>query len=240
MKTILLKFCGPMQSWGTSSHFEVRNTDLYPSKSAVIGLIGSALGYCRNDDAKFHELNQLKFAVRIDQGGDLYRDYQNVHEYDCEDSIFYPEYIKNHQTERYYLTDAVFVAALSGDDTLIEKIKKALLHPCHYLFMGRRNCPVPPDLVIGVRDTDDVIKALEEERWHADDWYVKKCKKRSLPCERLVVHADATPGDSNCTIRRDIIKSLSTDGRQYVWRRERTLSIKNPGNDHDAFELLEG
>ena len=49
MKTILLKFAGPMQSWGTDSHFETRHTDLYPSKSAVIGLIGAALGIRRDD-----------------------------------------------------------------------------------------------------------------------------------------------------------------------------------------------
>ena len=39
MKTILLKFSGPMQSWGTDSHFETRHTDHHPSKSAVLGLL---------------------------------------------------------------------------------------------------------------------------------------------------------------------------------------------------------
>lgn len=52
MKTILLKFAGPLQSWGTSSHFETRHTDFYPSKSSVIGLIASSLGYRRDDDEK--------------------------------------------------------------------------------------------------------------------------------------------------------------------------------------------
>ena len=70
MKTILLKFAGPMQSWGTDSHFETRHTDLYPAKSAVIGLIGAALGI-RRDDAAIKELEKIKFATRIDQEGSL-------------------------------------------------------------------------------------------------------------------------------------------------------------------------
>lgn len=64
MKTILLKFAGPMQSWGTDSHFETRHTDLYPSKSAVVGLIGAALGIRRDDEA-IKELEKIKFAIRM-------------------------------------------------------------------------------------------------------------------------------------------------------------------------------
>ena len=55
MKTILLKFAGPLQSWGTSSHFETRHTDFYPSKSAVIGLLAASLGYRRDEDEKIQK-----------------------------------------------------------------------------------------------------------------------------------------------------------------------------------------
>lgn len=75
MKTILLKFGGPMQSWGTSSHFETRNTDYYPSKSAVIGVIAASFGYSRDEDEKIRKLNELDFAVRVDQVGLLKKDY---------------------------------------------------------------------------------------------------------------------------------------------------------------------
>lgn len=40
--TILLKLAGPLQSWGTSSHFETRATDRYPSKSAVLGILAAS------------------------------------------------------------------------------------------------------------------------------------------------------------------------------------------------------
>ena len=55
MKTILLKFAGPLQSWGTDSHFETRHTDFYPSKSGVIGLIAAGLGYGRDEDEKIQK-----------------------------------------------------------------------------------------------------------------------------------------------------------------------------------------
>ena len=61
MRTLLLKFAGPLQSWGTASDFEIRHTDLYPSKSAVIGLIAASLGYRRNDDERNQKLNKLDF-----------------------------------------------------------------------------------------------------------------------------------------------------------------------------------
>lgn len=71
LKTLLLKLKGPMQTWGTSSRFETRMTDYYPSKSAVIGIIAASFGYKRDEDEKIQRLNDLDFAVRIDQEGVL-------------------------------------------------------------------------------------------------------------------------------------------------------------------------
>ena len=81
MKTILLKFAGPMQSWGTNSNFENRHTDFYPSKSGVIGMIAASLGYQRDEDEKIRKLNELSFAVRIDQPGNLLKDYHIARKY---------------------------------------------------------------------------------------------------------------------------------------------------------------
>ena len=97
MKTILLKFAGPMQSWGTDSHFETRHTDLYPSKSAVIGLIGAALGI-RRDDKSICDFDSLKFAVRVDHEGSLLKDYHIARKYKTGG-----DFDRTYVTERYYL-----------------------------------------------------------------------------------------------------------------------------------------
>lgn len=62
-----------MQSWGTSSRFETRTSDYYPSKSGVIGIIAASFGYERDEDEKNTKLNDLDFAVRVDQEGVLKR-----------------------------------------------------------------------------------------------------------------------------------------------------------------------
>ena len=113
MKTILLKFVGPLQSWGTSSHFESRHTDLYPSKSAVIGMIAAAFGYRRSEDEKIRRLNQLHFAVRADQEGKITEDYQTAHKYK-----YNPEPVaeRTYVTHRYYLEDAVFLVAIGHEN----------------------------------------------------------------------------------------------------------------------------
>lgn len=66
---------------GTSSHFETRTTDYYPSKSAVIGIIAASLGYKRDNDEKIQKLNELNFAIRIDQPGVLSKDYHIATKY---------------------------------------------------------------------------------------------------------------------------------------------------------------
>ena len=79
MPTLLLRLAGPMQSWGTTSRFDQRDTGKEPSKSGVIGLIAAALGIDRelwNDDLK--ALAGLVMGVRHDRPGVLKRDYQTA------------------------------------------------------------------------------------------------------------------------------------------------------------------
>lgn len=44
MSTLLMRLAGPLQSWGTTSRFDQRDTGKEPSKSGVIGLMAAALG----------------------------------------------------------------------------------------------------------------------------------------------------------------------------------------------------
>ncbi len=97
MKTILLKFAGPLQSWGTNSHFEVRHTDMYPSKSAVIGIVAASCGYRRDEDENIQRLNDLHFAVRLDQKGSLLRDYHTAKKYKADGTVE-----RTYVTNRYY------------------------------------------------------------------------------------------------------------------------------------------
>jgi len=249
MKTILLKFSGPLQSYGTSSHFQTRYTDYYPSKSAVLGLLAACLGYRRDEEEKLRELSTLKFAVRIDQQGSLLKDYHIA--------ITDKEIVEKPQTyvtNRYYLEDALFVVALSGVDELIDTLTKAIKSPYFQPFMGRRSLPVPVDFFLGV-SAEDILDGLRNLPWQAAHWYKKKKRKQGIGEKiSLEVYADEEilkdEKISRSKLRRDIPISFSQKGRQFAFRQEACISIevlsgieKGLGAEdieHDVFSTLEG
>lgn len=63
-----------MQSWGSESMYDNRETDSMPTKSGVIGIIAAALGMKRNESLE--ELQSLGFGVRIDLQGIKLNDFQ--------------------------------------------------------------------------------------------------------------------------------------------------------------------
>lgn len=174
MKTLLMKFSGPLQAFGTDSHYENRQTNPFPSKSAVIGLIASAMGYRRYEDSRLKELNDLFFGVRVDQPGNILRDYQIAvsHKPNGEKN-------RSYVTNRYYLQDAVFVVAVgSENEELINKIGNSLRHPYFQLYLGRKSLPINSDFLIDENDYDgnDVIQDLTNMSWQASPWYQRQCK----------------------------------------------------------------
>jgi len=138
MPTLLLRLAGPMQSWGTTSRFDERDSQLEPSKSGVLGLVCAALGRDRAEPVD--DLARLKMGVRIDREGLLMRDYQTATgvisaagKVDMERTVISP---------RFYLADAVFLVGLEGDDrALLERIHAALRAPHWPLALGRKSFP---------------------------------------------------------------------------------------------------
>lgn len=139
MPTLLLWLAGPMQSWGTTSRFDERDSQLEPSKSGVLGLVCAALGRDRAEPV--NDLARLKMGVRVDREGLLMRDYQTISPpYRCaggglerKDAVISP---------RYYLGDAAFLVGLEGGDLeLLECIHAALRAPYWPLALGRKSFP---------------------------------------------------------------------------------------------------
>ena len=151
MATLLLRFAAPLQAWGIDSKFETRNTEREPSKSGVIGLLAAALGYKRTEPEKLEVLNALRFGVRVDQEGKLLRDYHTARS----DKSSYV-------TNRYYLSDAVFLVALEGEESLLKKLEYAVSHPAFPLYLGRRACPPTVPLCLGLR-ASGLLETLQKE-----------------------------------------------------------------------------
>ncbi|RLK64291.1 type I-E CRISPR-associated protein Cas5/CasD [Atopobacter sp. AH10] len=232
MKTIVLKFSGPLQSWGTTAHFETRHTDFYPSKSAIIGLLAASLGYRREETDKIVQLNELSFGVRIDQKGELLKDYHTARKYKA-DGAFERTYV----TERYYLQDAVFLVALSSaEDQLIDQISYALANPYFQPFMGRRSLPLPMDFIVGIYDSG-LIEILQKLPWQAAKWYQKK---HSALLDAFV-DADLVQ-DKQAQLRKDRVLSFNQKNRQFAYRKEAQFYIDlrsaNEQTAHDPFAYL--
>lgn len=133
-----------MQSWGTHSRFDERDTGLEPSKSGVLGLLAAALGRKRSES--IDDLTALRMGVRVDREGVVRYDYQTAL------GVFRADGSKLSDDEtvqswRYYLADAVFLVGLEGGDrAFLESLSAALRKPRWPLYLGRKgyvpSCPV--------------------------------------------------------------------------------------------------
>lgn len=231
MRTLLLRLAGPMQSWGASSRFTHRATLDHPTKSGVIGLLAAALGRRRSDPLE--DLLQLSFGARLDQPGVLMRDFHTAHR---------PDGTSMPLSHRFYLADAVFVAAVGGPPEVIEALDDAVRRPRFPLYLGRRACPPAGPLDLGVREVG-LRTTLEQEPWHAS-------RRTRLARESRVgidVVVDAGPDDvgrhdaTRFTLR-DIPLSFDPTHREYGTRavvRYRVM-LDNPDGKPAATPLAMG
>lgn len=229
MKTLLLKFAGPLQSWGTDSKFETRYTDFYPSKSAVIGMIAASFGYRRDEDEKIKQLNDLDFAVRVDQRGNLLRDYQIATAYKPDG-----RFERNYVTNRYYLEDAIFVVAIGGEDDFIDKIEQSLKNPYFQTFFGKRSNPINPDFILD-KTNQGVVESLENISWQAGNWYKKEYKNKSRVELEVYIDGDLIK-ESVSKFRKDRVESFSQKHRQFGYRGEKRYVV-TLSEEHDAFNF---
>lgn len=159
MATLLMRLQGPMQSWGTTSRFDERDTQLEPSKSGVIGLVCAALGRDRREPVD--DLAALRMGVRVDREGVPMRDYQTAT--GVVNAAGKVEKDRTVVSPRYYLSDAVFLVGLEGERSLLERIHEALCRPVWPLALGRKSFvpSVPVYLPDGLLDAE-LTQALRQ------------------------------------------------------------------------------
>lgn len=163
MPTLLLRLAGPMQSWGTTSRFDERDSQLEPSKSGVLGLVCAALGRDRTEP--IDDLARLRMGVRVDREGLLMRDYQTAT--GVMTAAGKVELSRTVVSPRYYLADAAFLVGLEGHDrNLLAQIQSALRAPVWPLALGRKAFPpcAPVWLPDGAFETDLRVTLLGAPR----------------------------------------------------------------------------
>ncbi|WP_431901599.1 type I-E CRISPR-associated protein Cas5/CasD [Nonomuraea sp. bgisy101] len=224
MSVLLLQLAGPLQSWGAASRFARRSTEAAPTKSGVVGLLAAALGRRRCDDVS--DLAALRFGVRLDQPGTLLRDYHTAQRFTGESLPV---------SERYYLADAVFVAAVEGDSQLIEQLHQAVRAPVFLPYLGRRSCPPARRLELGVERDRPLEEALKAQKWHAARWYQRRHRRQ--PTIRLDILVEAIAEDGPTDTLRDQPISFNPQHRQYALRGIRQTWAEVPNLAADGFAL---
>lgn len=237
MSVLSLRLAGPLQSWGASARFIRRTTESAPTKSAVIGLLAAAAGIERGDDTRLKPLAALRFGVRIDQPGSRVRDFQTAHHSVSGKSM--------PLSERFYLADAVFVAAVEGDTTLLSDLHAALRNPVYPPFLGRRSCPPARPVDLGLHDgAASLMDVLGEVPWQASSWYRRQHGSRTDIELTVLREACGSEAEFADTLRDQPI-SYAAEHRRHALRSIVSDTVRVPGPSagrlprHDPFDALQ-
>lgn len=234
---LALRLAGPLQSWGASSRFTRRTTESAPTKSGVIGLLAAAAGIERGDDVRLAPLTALRFGVRIDQPGTRIRDFHTAHHGVTGTSM--------PLSERLYLADAVFVAALEGDHALLSGLLNALRAPAYPPYLGRRSCPPSEPVDLALHTDAGLEDVLTSVPWQASAWY----RRRHRTPQTLTVLRET--GADDCAAAADVLRdqpvSFDAAHRRHALRTVVTAVVPTPipsgggssQDTHDPFAALD-
>lgn len=143
----------PMASFGEAPGNASRSTADRPSKSALTGLIGAALGVLRQDAAGQAALAEgYRFVTRSDQAGVPLRDFHTYQSLPSAkgrpmtraEALAHPEIVTS-ITRRDYRCDVLYRVALRAEEAApfpLAAVAAALNRPRFLLYLGRKSCPL--------------------------------------------------------------------------------------------------
>ncbi len=159
MKTLILKTEG-MSAYGLQTFDVHRKINHFPTRSAVIGLLGAALGITRENHEQLYVLsNQLKIAVQVNKTGQKIVDYHTVQNFRSPMGKIQKG---TKPTYREYWCDSEHSFAITADNETIEVLCSKVKSPVFTLFQGRKSCPLTRPLFDSVVENDNPANALKE------------------------------------------------------------------------------
>jgi CRISPR system Cascade subunit CasD len=182
--TLAFYLDAPLQAWGASSRFQRRETEAFPTKSGILGLIAAAMGIDKHSPDELEQLrplSALKFSViRVEtKAGTVQRlsDFHTIgggwHDDWKQDKNNLVAKMQTPRkagdgspfgtviTHRTYLTDAKFIAVLEGEKDVVVSVREALENPKWGVWFGRKCClPAAPLLPMLASSPTEAIRAL--------------------------------------------------------------------------------
>lgn len=177
MYYLTLRFKAPLQSWGVREDwYKTRRTASMPTKTALAGLIGRAMGVWSEEAERLEYISESIQDIRpVSDAGSVRRltDDQTLYVGDYVDlglAAGLPAAgggIKrtnsgptlSQQYTKDYLEDTAIEIDLGGSKDFLEKVKDALIHPVYPPYIGRYCC-VPAECIV----KDGIIREESEER----------------------------------------------------------------------------
>lgn len=177
MDYLIFRLSAPLSSWGEPAVGEYRPTASWPGESALLGLLGAALGIAREDaDSQLALRKAFRFAVGVMLSGDLLRDYHTAqvpgrvelkgrpHRTRRDELSISKNDLNTILSTRDYRQNGDWLVAVRATDksrwSLVQMVE-ALLRPHFVLYLGRKSCPLGMPLVPKVVDADSVKSALD-------------------------------------------------------------------------------
>jgi CRISPR system Cascade subunit CasD len=257
---LLFRLYGPLASWGEIAVGEVRPSALQPTRSALLGLLGAALGLRRSDEPALTALGRaLRFAVFVERAGVPVTDYHTTQVRPprrARTVLTRAEQLRGHRHEletilsrRDYRCDALYDIAAwhegGGEPAFtLARLAAALRRPMFMLYLGRKSCPLALPLGPRVVEAENARAALAAEP--AVDMYVPGARRGApfsahLPGPRLGVFWEGDPGfgpdaAESRTIRRDDPVSSLRRIFQTRWEDFRALDHPESSEASDAVE----
>jgi CRISPR system Cascade subunit CasD len=244
-QVLALRLEAPLQSWGDSAKWSIRDTRPEPTLSGVLGLVAASCGWRLNDDGdqRVAELaKRVRFGVRADREGVPLRDYHTIggtrsgRETPWSGLLTAEGKTKRSPSnaalhtevsERNYLCDACFLVMLEADEATLNEIEVAMRSPIWPPFLGRKACvpaapicparPVGPSRVLG-----SLVDAISAFPWLG--------RTLDEAPERLRVVVDEATGASTGmrTLRDDVPESFQYRRFAHRYVREFTVLTVRP------------
>lgn len=176
MEFLLFQVQAPLASWGGAAVGEFRGSDEYPGQSALLGLLGAALGLRREQESAHLALQAgYRFAIGLQTPGHLLRDYHTAQvspkatlkgrpHVTRRDELAIPkDKLSTILSTRDYRQDAaclVLVQAMPDAPHTLAELAQALREPRHVLYLGRKSCPLAAPLSPLIVQADEVCAAF--------------------------------------------------------------------------------
>lgn len=176
MQFLVFQLQANLAAWGDVAVGEYRGSRDYPGASALIGLLGAALGLKREDETAHAALRDgYLFAVGMVSAGQLLRDYHTAQvpgraslkgrpHATRRDELSVPKHelntVLSTRDYRQGAACAVAVQALADAPHTLDALAQALREPRFVLYLGRKCCPPAAPLAPQVARADSAHAAL--------------------------------------------------------------------------------